>query len=827
LPAETYYVAPQGAKNANGTLERPFGSVQEALQAAQAKKAKDTPLTIVLRGGRHELSDTIRLGKAISGKKDQPTVLRAHTNEVPILSGGIKIEGWTLHDEKKGIYKAKAPGFSFRQLYVAGQRAIRARTPNRDNIRTMSPLFRLSAWVSHEGKNYIRVKKSDLAGYDLAKDFDGAEIVIFRHWDQHRLRISGTDLIDDKHVHFLLREPEGSSSLQAPYPQQSNDQAYYLENSYAFLDAPGEWFLDSQAGQIYYIPRLGEDMKTIEVYVPRIERLLEAKDVHSLHIQGLTFEHSTWLEPDKQGYVGLQAMNFYDRGEGRASGIAPAALVFTDCSYIAFEKNVVQNTGSTGLAFAGNSHHNRIRGNVLRHTGGNALHMNLDNNRRIATHNDEISHNYVYSYGRDYHGGVGMLLSYCYDTVVEHNRVFHGPYTGISVGWGWTLKETTLRNIKVRFNDVHDVSETMDDGACLYTLSRQDGTHIFENYFHDLTRSPWAGHHPHYSLYFDQGSMNIKAERNVLHHESRDFYDGTIYLQTFANGTKDITLVDNDIQEKSIITRAGPKPPHAPDWHKVDDNPPWVRHVWCAQPGRILLHFSEPIERASAENVEHYNIDNGVKIESARLIQPEKVELRVTALQRDTSYKLRVRKVRDTSAQGNFVADPTVLAFHLGNVSLTDTRFGLKGKASALGEVSKQRTGSASAAFDRNKNTHWAHDTPKGKSWLQYEWEDGVKVRVHKYTLHAPPAPPWHNQYDPPLFPALVTLQGSNDGTNWTNLDSNRAIKWPPETPSRTFEVAKPAAFSRYRLVIHSTVGPERNRVLIAHLDLFGTVEPE
>ncbi len=97
----------------------------------------------------------------------------------------------------------------------------------------------------------------------------------------------------------------------------------------------------------------------------------------------------------------------------------------------------------------------------------------------------------------------------------------------------------------------------------------------------------------------------------------------------------------------------------------------------------------------------------------------------------------------------------------------------------------------------------------------------------HRYTIHAPSAPPWHHQYEPELFPAAVTLQGSNDGSSWTDLDTQSEVRWPPETPSRSFDVADPEWYTHYRLVIHRSVEPARDRVLIAHLDLFGVTKSE
>ncbi|SDS50205.1 Right handed beta helix region [Streptomyces sp. TLI_053] len=50
----------------------------------------------------------------------------------------------------------------------------------------------------------------------------------------------------------------------------------YLENAYQLLDEPGEFYLDSAAGQLYYKPRPGEDLATADVELPVLERLLDA-----------------------------------------------------------------------------------------------------------------------------------------------------------------------------------------------------------------------------------------------------------------------------------------------------------------------------------------------------------------------------------------------------------------------------------------------------------------------------------------------------------------------------------------------------------------------
>ena len=48
----------------------------------------------------------------------------------------------------------------------------------------------------------------------------------------------------------------------------------YVENAYQLLDAPGEFYLDSSAGFLYYKPRSGEDLGTADVELPTTETLL-------------------------------------------------------------------------------------------------------------------------------------------------------------------------------------------------------------------------------------------------------------------------------------------------------------------------------------------------------------------------------------------------------------------------------------------------------------------------------------------------------------------------------------------------------------------------
>lgn len=90
--------------------------------------------------------------------------------------------------------------------------------------------------------------------------------------------------------------------------------------------------------------------------------------------------------------------------------------------------------------------------------------------------------------------------------------------------------------------------------------------------------------------------------------------------------------------------------------------------------------------------------------------------------------------------------------------------------------ASSYQTGfTASNAFDENDGTQWiANSTQTG--WLQYNLGTGVRIKATKYSIHGYVS----GQVQ---IPGSWDFQGSNDGTNWTTLDSRSG-----ETPIGTTE---------------------------------------
>src|SRR6185295_989083 len=127
----TIFVAPNGDDANPGTMAQPLKTVAKARDVVRGMTATMTAdLTVTLRGGTYQQTSTLTFGNADSGKNGFYVKYVAYQNERPIITGGKPITGWTASSAGNGIYSASNVTTPFRQLYVNGTKAIRARSPN-------------------------------------------------------------------------------------------------------------------------------------------------------------------------------------------------------------------------------------------------------------------------------------------------------------------------------------------------------------------------------------------------------------------------------------------------------------------------------------------------------------------------------------------------------------------------------------------------------------------------------------------------------------------------------------------------------------------------
>lgn len=508
-----FYVSPEGDDGNPGTEAAPFRSIGRAQAAVRPlTESMTSDITVYLRGGTYALHDTVRFDHRDSGENGFQVIYRSVPQERAVLSGGRVVSGWNRVGN--GLYRASYGNRGFRQFYVNGVRGIRAREPNEPDF------ARLVRW--DEANQQILLPPGVPS---VEEDLGFVEMVILKQWTQDNVRLASmTD--GPEGVVVVPREPDRTKTFTGHLALRYENESYVLENALALVDAPGEWYHRPATGVVWYRPRAGEDLDRATVIVPVLERLIEVRGtprdpVHHLTLMGLGFEYAAWLLPSDEGFATLQAdVTFAGGPEFRTERVG-AAVYVEHAHHLGVERNAFRHLGATALAVHTGVSDLRVVGNRFEDLSGSGIVVDgqleprfLD--PRFPCQDILIANNLIERIGLDYRSSVGIFAGYVANVTIEHNEIRHAPYTGISVGWGWTDTDTILRQNRIQWNHISAVVTAMADGAGIYTLSKQPGTIIHGNYVHDLVRSPWAGHSPIAGLYLDEGSSGIEVSDNVL-----------------------------------------------------------------------------------------------------------------------------------------------------------------------------------------------------------------------------------------------------------------------------------------------------------------------
>jgi len=528
----TFHVAPNGKDRWSGRLESPNtagtdGPVATLLGARNAiRRVRQRggklagPITVKFAPGEYAVTKTVVFESRDSGTPECPVTYIGAGEGTSVLTGAQPITEWQR--PRVGLAwvapvpKRDGKRWVFRHLFVDGRSAIRARHPNREDY-----WFTIESLHKPYEKGVAVYRKEDriAAWPDLAQ----IELVQFRVWDFSRLRITSVDV--RKHEFHVSTQKEPNS-----FRRWRGDKRYYLENSLRFLDAPGEWYLDTKNERLHLRPPSEAAFAQAKVTAPVVDRLIRFegtadKPVEHLRFEGLTFAHTDWDYP-ADGYVGHQA-----------DVVAGAAI---EGDYV--RSSQFRNCLFTGLGRYALWLRKGCVDNVITHCeftdlGAGAIEIGEDKRGRTGeegkTERNEIAHNHIHHNGFVWPGACGIWVGPASYTHIHHNHIHDHTYTGISVGFTWSDSVSGAHHNTIEYNHVHDVMMLMGDGGCIYTLGRQDGTVIRNNVLHDVYG--WNGQGN--GIYTDQGSSGLTIENNLV---ARTLYGG------IGCGTND-NIVRNNI----------------------------------------------------------------------------------------------------------------------------------------------------------------------------------------------------------------------------------------------------------------------------------------
>ena len=499
--AAEVFVDPKGRDTNDGSRERPFATLTRARDAVRAIKAKGVQGAIGVRilSGEYPVLGPLELTAEDSGSEAAPVVYRAEEKGRAVFYGGARLTGFTpvtdpailqrIPEEGRG--KVLQCDLKAKGIMEYGQLAVRgfgqsAPPPTLELFFNREPMT-LSRWPN---QGFVGIKSLVAPGNKAKGEPSVIEYISDRHerwtqaddawlfgyfrylWADATLKIAKIDT-EAKTITSTEAYKYGSGMDTRQGIQ------YYAFNLLEEIDQPNEWYLDRQAGILYFYPPSDPAKATIEIGMLPTP-MVTMEGVTDVRIEGLTF--------DLARYNGLVAK---------------------DCSRILIAGCTVSRMAGNGIMIHGGKQNGLLGCDI--HTIGRRGSEVTGGDRETLTPGRHFVENcQIHNFGRIDRTYTPAIQLEGVGHRVAHNLMYDCPSSVMRIEGNDHLME---------YNDVHSaVRESDDQGAMeLFRNATYRGVVFRYNRFRNVGKTgTGAAVHGQAAIRFDDAISGMLVYSNLF-----------------------------------------------------------------------------------------------------------------------------------------------------------------------------------------------------------------------------------------------------------------------------------------------------------------------
>lgn len=533
--AAVYYVSTGGSDSNSGTKEKPFATLERAKIAVQnsIQKNEKQNFTIWMSAGIYAIEKPIVFESEFFDEYCHLKII-AETKAETVISGGILLNNWIQIGA--GLWEAQLPkkqNWNPRELFIDGERAVRARFPNKDYLRVKK--------VGDDRRTNFFFEEGD---FPVLEKIDEVELVLLHDWSISRI---GIKKIDQTKNQLFTKDSIGAKNPEFfNLDHWESDPRYFLENSIEFIDEDFEWFVDSNTKKVYLKLPKNQNPELFQIEVPFSTSLIHIKGTRNkaaqnIQFEGIGFQHCSWEIPDA-GYCGVQAC-YHDARPQNGWRAVPAAIILEWAENCSFNNCTFQNLGTSGLWFSTGCKFCEVTNSAFYDISGNGIMMGEGNERMVdgavwwkmapeeVAIGNTIQNCTIRNCGAQFYGAVGIWCGFTAQTEIRNNEISDLPYTGISIGWEWSPVPTPCRENIIDGNHIQHILKILSDGGGIYSLGLQPGSKIVNNRIHDVKIN--AGRAESNGMFLDEGTTDVLVANNLIYNIAKSplrFHKATVNL---------------------------------------------------------------------------------------------------------------------------------------------------------------------------------------------------------------------------------------------------------------------------------------------------------